>query len=435
MTRLFNENSLFTEVYDWIGSSSLTPEYFEIKEYNGVIILPGFLVRSGSYNMVQVSSPVLMSPGGSVAFRGFGSTSVDETDHSVVGNASVEKKEVDFENMIAEVKRIRENEVNKMSDCVVVIRREHIYNDLLKLYKKRNTTKYKLIITFEGEDGVGEGVCKDAYSAFFESMYEFFEGNFEKVPSSNIEEEDLDTIGKIVTHAFITYGVFPLQLCASSVKYYLFQEITDAEVLESFLNFLPRNESEMLRDFPEKGGSTQPVSDILNEYSVFSIPTKETVMKLCIKAGRVALVKNPCFLMQHLVAGMGIFWTKLSEDNIDSIFLLVRPNAESFIAALVTNEQSKQEGKVVTWLHRYIRACTGLELSRLIRFITGSPCLSPNSKIKVEFIDQTIFSLMPRSQTCFKIFLLARQYSSFTMFEKNLNSFLGNSETWKLHDE
>ena len=95
----------------------------------------------------------------------------------------------------------------------------------------------------------------------------------------------------------------------------------------------------MLRNLTARGGSMQPISDILNEHSVFSFPTKETVMKLCIKAGRVALFKNPCFLMQQLVTGMGIFWKKFSQGNVDSIFLLVRPNAETFIAALVTSEQ------------------------------------------------------------------------------------------------
>lgn len=138
--------------------------------------------------------------------------------------------------------------------------------------------------------------------------------------------------------------------------------------------------------------------------------------------------------MQQLVKGMGNFWKKLTKPHFNSIFELTVPNAANIIDCLLSIENTRQEGRILTWFHRYIRSCSQPELARLIRFITGSPSLIPNAKIKIEFVDQQIDNLRPNSQTCFKILMLPRQFSSLSQMTENLNFYIGNQATWSVYD-
>ena len=63
----------FVQVHDWIGSLSLEPENFQLKDHitQGHIINPDNIVFSGALNMIETENALLMSPNGSVAFQGF----------------------------------------------------------------------------------------------------------------------------------------------------------------------------------------------------------------------------------------------------------------------------------------------------------------------------------------------------------------------------
>ena len=233
----------------------------------------------------------------------------------------------------------------------------------------------------------------------------------------------------------MTQAIFPLQICSLTLKYYLFGEVDENEILSSFFNFLPRNETELIKVFIKNEGDVQPISDILTEYSIFTLPTKENVKGLCVRAGRAALIRNPCFAMQRLITGMGKFWKSCTKSILDAVLMSAIPDSEKLINSLITTESTKQEGKIITWLHRFIRCCSQSELNRLLRFITGSQCLNPHKKIKVEFVDQSIPNLRPQSQTCFQILLISRQYTSFTQMTNNFNFFISNSDFWSVHDD
>ena len=133
----------------------------------------------------------------------------------------------------------REMEAAKLNNIVVNIEvsRDSVYEDLLKIYKKRNVTSHKLHITFKGEDAKRDGVATDAYSAFFSGVYTRMDGCYEKIPSPNFDEVDLEIIGKVVTHAFIKHNLFPVELSNASLKHYIFGTASEEELLSSFLKF------------------------------------------------------------------------------------------------------------------------------------------------------------------------------------------------------
>ena len=48
-SRTFKEGATMVEVYEWIGSLSPVPEYFEIVDYKGSLLPPDMEAQSGIY--------------------------------------------------------------------------------------------------------------------------------------------------------------------------------------------------------------------------------------------------------------------------------------------------------------------------------------------------------------------------------------------------
>ena len=98
--RLFNGDShenphAFTQIYDWVGSLSQTPEHFYIVDYSGKRISPEKKVFSGTFNVEENETPVLMSPEGVVAFRGYSTSRIIEK-HLKTQNMNHSKQTITF---------------------------------------------------------------------------------------------------------------------------------------------------------------------------------------------------------------------------------------------------------------------------------------------------------------------------------------------------
>ena len=330
---------------------------------------------------------------------------------------------------------MRNREYDRLSQSVTTIEvsRENIYADMINRFTKRNVLANQVVIHFTDENAVGDGVSRDAFSAFFESLYGKMDGYFEKIPTAKIPEDELEIVGKIIHHGYIQYGMIPSRLSRSCFKYYLFETISDEELITSFFNFVTPLEAERIKNFTSN--DTQSIMDILFEYSIFEIPTTENVMKLVLKAAKMAIIRQPCYYMMSIVRGMGFFWKKLSPPMINSLFESLTPTHERLINCLEPCECNAQDQKITTWFHRYIRSCSSEQLEKLLRFITASSSLPRDTKIKIQFVNQPPKYLRPHAQTCFKILLIPRQYASFTQLYENFNFYMAHSEYWGVHDE
>ena len=112
--------------------------------------------------------------------------------------------------------------------------RENIFQDMINIYRNRSITKSKIHRLFCDETASGDGVTRDAKSLLYNTLYSMFEGANEKVPLRNIETEELEMIGKIISHAFTTHGIFSVQICKSSLLNVLYGESDGEGLMASF---------------------------------------------------------------------------------------------------------------------------------------------------------------------------------------------------------
>ena len=90
--------------------------------------------------------------------------------------ANKEQKGKQFEILQA----LRLEEFKRMNSFTVSteVSRDNIYNDLINCFKKRSNLSHLFMVTFEGEHEAGDGVCRDAFSAFYQKIYSKFDGEF-----------------------------------------------------------------------------------------------------------------------------------------------------------------------------------------------------------------------------------------------------------------
>ena len=180
-TRFFKPSSQMPAVYDWIGSLSIYPEHYQLYNAFRVPVSPDYNVEAGVYNMRKIESPLLMSPNGTVAFQGYGVADTSGTSKEINESNS---PEINKTNLI----ELREEAFSHLKEDVVhgVVDRENIYDTLLQFYAKEKSYDYQRVtLTYDGEDAIGDGVAKDAFSQFFNGLEKRWEGCREIVPSMN----------------------------------------------------------------------------------------------------------------------------------------------------------------------------------------------------------------------------------------------------------
>ena len=429
-TRLFRIGAYMSEVYDWIGSLNTVPEHFNLLDYRMKIVPPHLKVFSGIFNMVETDEPVLMSPAGEIAFAGFGTAALDTSiNYSYSDTSTSNDYSRQQYDMLNDLRLLQLAKMTKHS--MYEVDRETIYDDMLKIFE---TNDGNCSFQFKNGDAVGDGVTRDAFSSFFKELIAHnFQGESECVLLVSVDS--LETAGKIITTAFITKNIFPSQICHSSLMASLFNEVTDDELFTSYLNYLPEREAEIILACKDgKYVNKQAIIDILSESNIFTAPSPVNIKELCCRAATISLIRCPSFGLQSLIQGMGPFWKDVTKEMFQCYLREVTPTYQSVIECLDPKETCPVDQKITTWVHRYLRTCSNKDVTTFVHFVTGSSLLPPGDKIQLQYVNQPEQHLHPRAATCFKILILPRQYSCFTLFRDNLKLHL-NSVHWHIHDD
>ena len=226
--RLFQENSYFTEVYDWIGSLSPV-ELFNIVDYT-TIITPDKNVYSAVFNMVETNALLPMTPEGTVAFTGY--RLADQSVVHEIGEPSYIPSVEDFgEDHTSHCYNLLQQERIQYEKWKPLIyataSRENICHDMITLYKKTNTTLTSCNCHSITKKQVVTGLLEMPFQLFFESVYSKMDGSNELVPRTVVDDDDLVAVGKVITHALIMCNIFPWHLLCS--KKQVLSSVSEAE--------------------------------------------------------------------------------------------------------------------------------------------------------------------------------------------------------------
>ena len=162
-------------------------------------------------------------------------------------------------------------------DEVYEVQRNSIVNDLLRYYRDgiADVTK-NANFRFANEDAIADGVTFDVLSCFWDEIFlKYCDGCGECVPifMLQLNEQDYEAVGKIITHTFVSCQLFPVRLCEALIHYCLFNMVWDKCLLTSFLNMLPPDDCNLLGISLDKQSTHFDAEQILDVLADFNVTT------------------------------------------------------------------------------------------------------------------------------------------------------------------
>ena len=261
-------------------------------------------------------------------------------------------------------------------------------------------------------------------------------GVFESIPSS-LSGEDAVLYGKIVSHAYSQYQVFPSALAKAFFEMLIFESVRDETLIESYKNFLTVNERNLLLSALNgtflNQNETQELWDALTESNIRSKPNRDNIKMLTLKAAKYEFIQKPFFVFKSIQQGLKNVWNFKNTDEMDMFFASFKPTSENVLCYFEFDCQNPTEERIQSYFERYIRSCDDNELSYLIQFCTGSNVVGSGT-VNVKFVNQEK-NLRILAKSCFMILYLPRQLETFKQLKTLMDSILqGSQEYWEMHD-
>jgi hypothetical protein len=164
-----------------------------------------------------------------------------------------------------------------------------------------------------------------------------------------LNDDDFKAIGVIITHMFVSFQMFPVRLSEALFQYCLFGNILDECLVSSLLNLLSTNDRDFLLrclENPPLIFERDKVVEILNDFNIVSLPTKDNLRTLIINAARLTIINRPLFVTTNIKIGLGQFWDEVTHGEIRSIYELSVPTAERLLNALSCTAENETKSKI-----------------------------------------------------------------------------------------
>ena len=119
------------------------------------------------------------------------------------------------------------------------------------------------------------------------------------------------------------------------------------------------------------------------------------------------------FFTEFIIKGLrtSSFWRSLSEAEFDALQRMSKPTPARVLDLIEAEENLHTESVIMNYLRQFVE--TTDNLSGFLRFVTGTDSLHKPGAIKVKFTNK-LGEPLPAAQTCFRILMLSRSYSSFS---------------------
>ena len=332
------------------------------------------------------------------------------------------------------------------------IRRDHLYDDVMDTYKDNALEILKekdFRIEYEGERAIDTGgVSRDMFSSFWEEVYvKHFDGETLLVPAMhpNTQITTFPISGTIISHGFLASGFLPVRIAFPVIAAVLHgldivDMISDAILLESFVDYLSTHESSILRDaiiVSEKDSVFSPVMqsqliDMLSRLGCTEVPNPVNIKRLVLNIARHQLLNKPLGLLFTFRSGVPIphqsFWKQLSMEKLFQLYKALNASSSSVLKMVEEPEDmNSAQSRVFGYLTTFIGNAKQKQL--FLRFVTGSSVLI-TKPINISFNNLSGFARRPISHTCDCRLELSIAYTTFPEFESEFAQILDHEMSW-----
>lgn len=298
---------------------------------------------------------------------------------------------------------------------------------------------------FKNELGLDAGgVSRDMFSAFWETVYlKHFDGETLLIPAMhpNTEITIFPTLGTILSHGFLVSGFLPVRIAfpvLAGVLLGLDVTISDAILLESFVDFVGAHESLILREaLITRRFSPMLQSqliDLLSRLDCTEIPTPANVKQIVVSIAKHQLLNKPLGMLFTFNSGVSQlhrdFWKKFSVEKFFELYKALNATPETVLKIIQEPiSLNLAQERVFRYLTTFIGNAKQDLLRLFLRFVTGSSVLMA-TPISISFNNLSGLGRRPISHTCDCGLELPISCSTFPEFENEFIQVLSNEMSY-----
>ena len=184
---------------------------------------------------------------------------------------------------------------------LVKVRRVNIVDDVLNVFMEPKILKADQFTNEKALDG--EGVSREAYSAFWEHFLEQCEGEDERVPrlQPGYSEKKWQALGRVWLKGHLDHNIMPIRLspafvlaCCQGIN-----SVDEELLIMSFARFLSENERASLEKALQ-GNIDETVEDLLEIFSRMGshfLPSQDKLRATILRLAHKALIQEPKFII------------------------------------------------------------------------------------------------------------------------------------------
>ena len=191
-----------------------------------------------------------------------------------------------------------------------------------------------LSIKFRNKNALRVGVSRDVYTQFYKDVFPLYSLDILENILLSFSEKDSEVFGRIITHCFIQYNVFPIEIEIGRTIFeqLLINEIRHSILLESFKSFIKKSERHSLEKLLSRKGlseeKTNNLLDMFTDCNFNQIPTVTNVEESILIVAKYVFVQRALF-MSKIPIGMDSFWTGFTTTAIDLLWNSHRPTVSN----------------------------------------------------------------------------------------------------------
>ena len=293
------------------------------------------------------------------------------------------------------------------------------------------------------EDGAGSGVARDIYSSFWKDVSNgFFAGEQERVPyvRHDLYKGEWEAMGRIILKGYIDTGYFPTFICKAFLIYCLFSDVSDDELMASFLNFLSNVERTMVKDALKTKDSEILKSDefleFLEQFGCRTLVNVENLQRLLIEIAKQEIIQKAHMMASSWQVSLIELKKMPSFSSVDAITKFyddLEPTTQKVINLFKEIlPTSAPEREAFSYLKRYIRGLDIHLMKKLLQFLTGSDILVVDSIDIIFTKPESSFERRPVAHTCAPCLELPSTYNSYCELREEFSNIL-SINNWEIN--
>ena len=286
------------------------------------------------------------------------------------------------------------------------------------------------------EKGEGVGVIRDILATTWQDILDSLcVGQAERVPfvRHDLYMEEWKSIGKLLRYGYEKVGFFPTQLSKAFVMICLFESVPNEILIDSFLNYIPSMDHEMVNSALQADFDTirsDEFLDFLDRFNCRSHVTPLNVYGIILELSQQELVQKPYLMVsvwREVLSGMKTYEDFSSVCNIKKFYNKVQPTNRKVLQLLKAEPISDAERESYKFLQEYVRGLDKKELKVFLKFVTGSFIIIVKN-IQVSFNNLQGAQRRPFVRTCTPMIELPATYRNFCELREEFSNILKSSQ-------